>query len=96
MLYLIFFLQKPHNWTPNCLEFLQFLNVNVNIRVLNNFELGKYVERCQISMDEQEINVLKQIFYQYRDQRLNMMSTINYLVPSCDREATMMEKIMRF
>lgn len=47
-------------------------------------------------MHEQEINVLKQIFYQYRDRRLNMLSTINYLVPSCAREEAMMEKIMRF
>lgn len=90
------FSQQPHDWTPNCLEFLQYLNVNVNIRVLNNFELDKYVERCQKSMNKQEMEVLKQIFYQYRDQRVNLLSTINYLEPSCAREESMMEKITRF
>ncbi|CAO1420266.1 unnamed protein product [Diamesa serratosioi] len=87
------FYEKPHNWTPNCLEFLQCLNVNVNIRVLNNFELGKYVERCQKSMDKQEMEVLKEIFYQYCDQRLNLLPIINYSDPSCGREELMMEKI---
>lgn len=58
--------------------------------------MGKYVERCQKSMHEQEMEVLQEIVGQYRDQRLNLLSTINYLDPSCAREEAMMEKVIRF
>lgn len=47
-------------------------------------------------MHEQEMEVLKEIVGQYRDQRLNLLSTINYSDPSCVREEAMMEKVMRF